>query len=71
MLAPAPLHGIRASLGPQSQLDVIIDTGVSGILIFGGIRVGRGSSQGNLPSSLLASPRGGPWILEVGADQAG
>lgn len=44
VLAPAPLHGIYASLGPQIQLDVIIDTGVSGILISGAIRVGRGCS---------------------------
>lgn len=34
-----------ASLGTQIQLDVIIDTAVSGILIFGAIRVGRGCSS--------------------------
>lgn len=51
--------------GPQIQLDVIIDTGISGILIFGAIRAGRGCSQGNF----LSSPW--PWILEVWAGQAG
>lgn len=42
--------------GPQIQLDVIIDTGTSGILIFGAIKVGRGCSQENFLSSPWPAP---------------
>lgn len=45
--------------GPQIQLDVIIDTGISGILIFGAIREGRGCSQGNF----ILSPWPAPGVV--------
>lgn len=56
MLASAPLHSIHASLGPRIQLDVITDTGVSGLWILGGIRVGRQCSQGNFFSFPWPAP---------------
>lgn len=56
VLASAPLHSIHASLGPRIQLDVITDTGVSGLWILGGIRVGRQCSQGNFFSFPWPAP---------------